>query len=126
MPFESRISDVVAAAGGFTINADQQALNLAQMVSDGQKVIVPHKNDAPAPVSSMPEPVKAEQAEFVNINIADAEMLSTLPGIGPAKANDIIAYRNSHGFFSSIDELMNVKGIGPANFEKIKSLITLY
>jgi competence protein ComEA len=65
------------------------------------------------------------QSDKININTADATGLDKLPGIGPAKAADIISYRESHGGFKSIEEINNVKGIGDATFEKFKDLITI-
>ncbi|HJF12557.1 ComEA family DNA-binding protein, partial [Corynebacterium falsenii] len=61
----------------------------------------------------------------VNINTADARLLESLPGVGPATAQAIVAHRDSHGPFTSVEQLMEVKGIGPAKFEAIKDAITL-
>lgn len=68
---------------------------------------------------------KKEENQIININTADQKTLTTLPGIGEAKANDIIKYRNANGGFKSIDEIKNVSGIGSSTFEKIKNLITI-
>ncbi len=67
----------------------------------------------------------ANVAGLININSADASALDQLPGIGPAKAQAIISYRQAHGGFKSIDEIKDVKGIGEATFEKMKGLITV-
>lgn len=79
-------------------------------------------DDASQPEGYEPEPV--EQTALVNLNTADAEELETLPGIGPATAQKIIAYRESVGAFQSTEELMQVYGIGEKTFEKLKELVT--
>lgn len=71
------------------------------------------------------EPESVEQTAPVNLNTADAEELATLPGIGPATAQKIIAYRESIGAFQSTEELMQVDGIGEKTFEKLKELVTV-
>lgn len=127
IPVESRISDAISAAGGFNANAATDVLNLAEKVSDGQKIYVPLNNEnqiSQSDINSKSQ-AKTEPQNLININIADSDLLSTLPGIGLIKAEDIIAYRNVYGPFLSVDELMNVNGIGPANYEKIKDLVTL-
>jgi competence protein ComEA len=117
---DGRIVDAVQAAGGFSTKADREALNLSQKISDGEKITVPLESDAPALTPNSPEAI-----ELININTANEELLATLPGIGLVKARDIIAYRGAHGSFTSLDELLDVKGIGAGNFDKIKELITL-
>lgn len=129
IPVESRTIDAITAAGGFSSNAADGNLNLAEKVSDGQKIIVPLKNENQFSQSdtsaNLNGQTKTNSQNLINVNIADLDLLSTLPGIGPTKAEDIIAYRNAHGAFLSIDELMKVNGIGPVNYEKIKDLVTL-
>jgi competence protein ComEA len=71
------------------------------------------------------ENIKEDQSDKININTADATELDKLPGIGPARAADIIAYRESHGGFKSIEELKNIKGIGDKTFENLKDLVTV-
>jgi len=66
-----------------------------------------------------------QEGDKININIADATELDKLPGIGPARAADIISYRDSHGGFKSIEELKNIKGIGDKTFENLKDLVTI-
>ena len=91
--------------------------------SAAQAAVPSAPDDASQPEGYEPEPVK--QTALVNLNTADAEELETLPGIGPATAQKIIAYRESVGAFQSTEELMQVGGIGEKTFEKLKELVTV-
>jgi competence protein ComEA len=119
----SRVVDAVSAAGGFTATADQTQLNLAQLVEDGQQIVVPTQGAAPAAGEPVPSTDGAAGAK-VNINSADATTLQTLDGIGPALAQRIVAYRSAHGGFRTVSDLQNVTGIGPKKFAAIKSEVT--
>lgn len=129
----SRIDDVVKAAGGFTKSADDTAINLAEVASDGQQVMVPKKsktgtNGSAVSASSSKgqskvPPSSGGSSGLVNINTATSEELQTLSGIGEAKAKKIIDYREQNGSFSSIDDLTNVSGIGEKTLESIRSSI---
>jgi competence protein ComEA len=122
-PPGSRVNDAIQAAGGFTSDANTSALNLAGVLSDGQKIDVPGLGTPFAPVGG-DDPGTAAGA-VVNINTATLEQLDSLPGIGPTYAQDIIDYRNANGLFTKIEDLMNVPGIGEGKFEAIKDLITV-
>lgn len=131
LPPGSRVQDAIAAAGGFSENAQGENLNLAEQLEDGSQVIVPAvtKVETPAgaessPISNAP-PLGESAAQIVNINTASQAELETLPGVGPVTAEKIIAYRQENGAFSIIEEIQNVSGIGPATFEKMKPLITV-
>lgn len=91
--------------------------------SAAQAAVPSAPDDASQPEGYEPEPV--EQTAPVNLNTADAEELETLPGIGSATAQKIIAYRESVGAFQSTEELMQVGGIGEKTFEKLKELVTV-
>jgi competence protein ComEA len=129
LPQGSRLRDAIAAAGGFGPNADSQQLNLAQLLSDGQRILVPAVLAQPLSVGeSEPEAVRAEEIVLLptfplDINSASQAELEALPEIGPKTAEKIIAYRQEHGLFQSIEEIQNVNGIGPATYEAIKDLI---
>ncbi len=113
-----RAVDAVAAAGGFTEAADAAGLNLARFVSDGEQIIVPAIGEAPA---AGPAGVPGK----VNLNTADAALLDTLPGVGPATAAKILAWREQNGRFESIEDLLDVGGIGQAKFESLRDLVTV-
>jgi competence protein ComEA len=123
----SRVSDAVAAAGGVLPAGNEQALNLAGLLADGDRVYVPARAQpvsANQPVSPG-ETVVAPAGRLVNINLAGQSELETLPGIGPSLATRIIAHRDQNGPFAMIDAILEVSGIGPAKFEGIRDLITV-
>ncbi|WP_307842016.1 ComEA family DNA-binding protein [Salinibacterium sp. SWN1162] len=113
----SRVIDAIAAAGGFTEDANRDQLNLARVLTDGEQFAVPAAGDeADAATASDGR---------VNLNTADAAALDTLPRIGPAMAARILAWREANGRFTSIDDLRNVAGIGDATFDGLRELVTV-
>lgn len=118
----ARIADALTAAGGLTDGADSAALNQAQLIVDGQQIVVPAVGAAPPPGAT---PAVSGGGGGISLNSADASELTTLKGIGEATAAAIIAYREEHGGFREIDELLEVSGIGPAKFEALKDEVTL-
>lgn len=119
LPADARAGDAVKAAGGFLAEADTEYINLAETLADGEKLRIPSKREAAAGSA-----VSAEADDgLVNINTADAEALETLPGIGPAKAEAILAYREEQGGFTVIEDIMLVPGIKEAAFSRIKDHI---
>lgn len=114
-----RVVDAIALAGGLSDGADPAGVNLARLVSDGEQLIVPLEGAAPAPG----QPVAGDGR--VNINTADATALDTLPRVGPAMAERIIAWREANGGFSSIEDLLDVSGIGDATLDGMRDLVTL-
>lgn len=126
IPKDSRIEDALLAAGGFLPDALIEAVNLADWVSDGQMLYFPTVEEAAAwtPLQES-QNFQNGQGEFVNINTADAALLCTLPGIGEAKAADIIAYREAHGGFVNCEDIMKVPGIKTSIYEKICDKITV-
>lgn len=115
----TRVYEIIELAGGLSDEADDTALNLAGFVSDGQKLYIPAKGENTAEADCQ---VQAEKT-LVNINTADKAALMTLPGIGEAKAEDILQYRKNKGAFKNIEEIKNISGIKEAAFNKIKDLI---
>ena len=113
-----RIVDAVAAAGGFTKDADQAALNLARAVGDGEQVYVPVVGEEP------PAAAAGESGGLVNLNTADAAEIETLPGLGPELAGRIVEWREQNGPFSSVDDLLNVTGIGAKTVSGLADLVT--
>lgn len=124
----SRIYEAVQMAGDMTEDAEQTYLNLAQIVSDGERIYVPTKEEVKSGVVE-------DQGEWtdsgisaegkVNLNTATKEELMTLTGIGDAKAQAIITFRESNGGFSSIEEIMQIEGIKEGVFNKIKDAVTV-
>ncbi|HJR80528.1 MAG TPA: ComEA family DNA-binding protein [Anaerolineales bacterium] len=125
LPDGSRVQDAIAAAGGFLAEAQKTDINLAALVIDGEKLDIPFIEGA-SPVLPTPGPtVVAATTELININTASQAELETLPGIGPTTAQMIISYREENGDFVSIEEIINVSGIGPGLYDRIKDLITV-
>jgi competence protein ComEA len=124
LPDGSRVNDAVHAAGGAAKDADLDSLNLASKLKDGDKVLVPRKGGggAQAPSSGA---TAASSGGLVNLNTATAADLETLPGVGPATAQKIIAYRTDHGGFRTVDDLLNVAGIGPRKLDQIRPHVTV-
>jgi competence protein ComEA len=95
------------------------AINLASQVRDGDKVLVPAATNGDGP------PGAGTTEERVNLNSATVAELETLPGIGPALAERIVAYREQHGPFRTVKDVQKVPGIGPAKFEGLADLVTV-
>ncbi|MDF2473099.1 MAG: hypothetical protein K0R21_881 [Anaerocolumna sp.] len=122
----TRIIEVIRLAGGLTDEAAGDYINQAALVTDGQQVYIPTKFEVvDASPSVYLRNSNQDGANTVNINTAAKEELMTLPGIGEAKANSIIAYRQENGEFKNIDEIMNIEGIKDSVFNKISELITV-
>jgi len=121
MTVGSRVEDAIVLAGGFTEDADKQAINLADIVRDGTQIHVPSLNSAVNETVSIATPIGPR---VVYINRADVEELITLPDIGRVTAERIIAYREENGNFTSMDDLDNVQGIGPSILAKLDGLIS--
>ncbi|MDG2496758.1 MAG: ComEA family DNA-binding protein [Aquiluna sp.] len=115
LDYGSRVRDVVAAAGGFTSDAVESSVNLARLVYDGEQVVILAESQM----------ATAESDGFISLNRATSSQLETLPGIGPALAGRILAYRDEIGSFASVDQLLEVTGIGSKLFEQLKVNLTL-
>jgi competence protein ComEA len=122
LPAGDRVVDAVAAAGGFAPKADQASLNLAQVIADGQQIVVGTKGATPIAAGASSG---ATGSGMVDINTADATALETLDGIGPALAQRILAFRTAHNGFRSVNDLQNVTGIGPKKFAAIKGSVSV-
>lgn len=121
---DSRVFQAVEAAGGFLPEAAANMINQALPLSDGQQIYVPTTEEAEE-TKLNPTAEANEDSGKVNLNTADSEILQTLTGIGAAKAQAILAYREEHGGFSSVEELMNVPGIKESTFSNIKDKIVV-
>lgn len=115
----ARVVDAVAAAGGFADGADENAVNLARPIGDGEQLVVPLVGAAPAAGAA---PVGDGR---INLNTATPSDLDTLPRIGPAMAERIIAWRDENGRFTSVDDLLAVPGIGDKMLEALRDLVTV-
>ena len=128
----ARVVDAIYSAGGETVDADLNKLNLAYILNDGDKIYVPKKEDtqteyitsgAGENVSS--NATQSSDSKIININTATVDELSTLSGIGKAIAERIVAYRMQNGKFENIEDIKNVTGIGDSKFNNIKDSITV-
>lgn len=139
LPAGSRLEQAIQAAGGAASSADLQALNLAAFLEDGSQLLVPTKaplatatpnnpqvraTDLPTQVSDWKTPTQTVTFP-ININTATLQELDALPYIGQIRASEIIAYRQAHGPFKRIEDLLKVYGITQEVFDRIKGLITV-
>jgi competence protein ComEA len=127
-PSGSRVCDAVNAAGGFRKKASRSAVNQARMLVDGEQITIPQKKKKTKESSgSFSDGASSSQGStsLVNINDADLTELMTLSGIGEAKAQLIIDYREENGSFQSKEDIMNISGIKEGTYEKIKDSITI-
>lgn len=124
LPPSSIVKDALSAAGGALPDADLVRINLAQQLFDQQQVHIPLAGETPPPASS-PARLRSPSlgSDCVDINSATLRDLDGLPGIGPAYSQRIIEYRTAHGPFQDVEELLEIKGIGPATLEEIRHLI---
>jgi len=124
----ARVIDAVTAAGGLRPEADTRAINLAAPLEDGARVWIPRRGETPpaAPTRPARGAVSPQTpAARLNLNTATAAELEALPGIGPALAQRIVEYREQHGPFTTVEDLLAVSGIGPAKLEQLRPYITV-
>lgn len=142
LPAGSRVADAIDAAGGFSAQANPASVNLARLLADGEQIVVTDQVDPAANsggggpshsaggANGTPGSPKASGTESapgakVNVNTASETELETLPGIGPATAAAIIAFRQDNGPFTSVAQLGEVPGIGPKKLERISGSVTV-
>lgn len=128
LPQGSRVYEAIALAGGFRKNAYEKGINQAAQITDGAMIEVltvkEQKERGEKPAGGDTDAAGAlDQDDRIDINTATAEQLMTLSGIGQAKAENVIAYRESSGGFSSTEDLMKVTGIGEGVYERIKDKV---
>lgn len=132
----ARVQDAIDAAGGLLASASVDTINLAALLEDGQQLNIPFKAGEELSTSNssddtslvLPGATEASSSgssqDLININTASVEELDSLPGIGPTIAQRIIDYRDENGPFQTIEDILNVSGVGPSTFDQIKDLIT--
>ena len=139
--YGSRINDAVVAAGGATTTANLDVINLATVLNEGEQIYVPKRGEKPHTITGRPQVgggatggasnggaggvnggasgVNGGALSTININLASVVELEQLPGVGPATANAIVAYREKNGAFQRVEDLLKVRGIGPAKLSEI-------
>jgi competence protein ComEA len=123
---KSRIHDAIQAAGGFTSDANEQAINLVAPLEDGIQIQVPYlKVQQDSTLVESADTSTTPAGHLININTATCEELEILPGIGSVIAEAIITYRETESQFTRIEDIQKVPGIGPAVYEDIRTLITV-
>ena len=134
LPADARVCDAVDLAGGATARADLSAVNLAARLADGQQVVVPEKGQSAsadgtgAGAEGGGAPSTGETGGSgvpVNLNTATIDELDALAGVGPATAQKIVDFREANGGFSSVEQLLDVPGIGDAKFAALKDQVTI-
>jgi len=131
LPVGARVDDLLVAAGGPAPGADLDRLNLATPVADGQRLWVPRIGETTPPVvapegaSPSGADATATEADPVDLNAANEAALDELPGVGPATAAAIVGHRERNGPFATVDELLEVRGIGPAKLEALRELVVV-
>ena len=130
---QSRVNDAVQAAGGLLASADPNSINLAVKIEDGAKIVVlsitetESINGGSNGTKPPPSPHVTPTVSYpININSAPQALLEEIPGIGPSKAAAIITYRQEHGPFKQVNDIINVPWIGTGLFASMKNLITVF
>lgn len=122
---DNRVVDVIEKAGGFSKKADKKQINLAKQVRDEMVIYVPKKGEDIKAGGGIAQSSGSKQQEVIPLNTAKATELQELPGIGPQKSKAIIDYREEHGSFNKVEDLLNVTGIGEKTLEKLKDKLRL-
>ena len=122
---DKRVFEAIELAGGLRADADRNRVNLVSPVVDEMQIYVPEIGEVSTQQTLEQQTQSDSSSGKININTAQAEDLTRLPGIGESRARTIIQYREEHGGFQNISEIMNISGIKQAMFDKIKDLITI-
>lgn len=130
MENDQRVIDCINKAGGFLEGAEQKSVNLAERLTDQMVIYIPLKGENPVGDNYLNESIvntiqANSEADKIDLNRANKEDLKSLNGIGDVKAENIISYREANGKFKSIEEILNISGIGEATLDKLKEEITV-
>lgn len=130
LPVGARVADAVAAAGGAVPGADLSGVNLARRVNDGEQIVVGVAAQPPSPTGASPPGASAPTSGdagpgLVDLNRASSDDLQQLPRVGPVTAEKIIAHREQHGPFTSVEQLLEVPGIGEGTLSGLRDLVTV-
>ncbi len=120
LPEGSRVFELLEIGGGFSEDADHEVLNQARPLLDGEQIYI-HRIGETTRSSTV-----QDGGGKININRASASDLTALPGIGDVRANQIVAHREAHGFFTDLEQIMDVSGIGQTTFSNMVDQITIY
>ena len=120
----TRLYEVIEKAGGLTDNANTDQINQAGYVEDGEKIVIPSLNDEVVKNTDVQPGTFNSNSGLININTASKDQLMEITGVGEVIAERIIDYRKNNRF-KSIEDIMNVNGIGNATYDKMKSQITV-
>lgn len=121
VPAGARVHEAIAAAGGLVDNPDTTAINMARVLTDGEQIVVGIESAAPL----QPAAGGTQPGALINLNTADVAQLDTLAGVGPVTAQAIVDWREANGRFTSVDDLLDVKGIGPATLADLRDRVTV-
>jgi competence protein ComEA len=127
LPAGARVADLIEAAGGVDDMIDIDRVNLAAPVNDGERVYLPRRGESD-PETSGPSGQLGNTSPLgspIDLNTATQQQLDDLPGVGPATAAAIVAERKSRGRYASVDDLLDVRGIGTAKLEQIRGLVVI-
>lgn len=125
LPAGSRVIDAIRKAGGAGPKVDLSGLNLARVLSDGEQVLVGRPAAAGVAAGAASAPGAAATGGLLNLNTATMEQLDGLPGVGPVTAQKILSWREEHGRFSSVDELLEIDGVGEKTLADLAPMLTL-
>ncbi|GBD79311.1 putative competence protein ComEA [Tetragenococcus halophilus subsp. halophilus] len=122
---DARVKEVILEAGGLTKQAEKKQLNLAEKLQDQQMIYIPNKEEAEEMEIDGDKEAEDNNEDMIDINAADINELQEISGVGPAKAQAIVDYREENGAFESVDELNEISGFGEKTVEKLRDSIKI-
>ncbi|MCF1601257.1 MAG: helix-hairpin-helix domain-containing protein [Tetragenococcus halophilus] len=122
---DARVKEVILEAGGLTKQAEEKQLNLAEKLQDQQMIYIPNKEEAEEMAIDGDKETGDNNEDMIDINAADINELQKISGVGPAKAQAIVDYREENGAFESVDELNEISGFGEKTVEKLRDSIKI-